>query len=52
MLLKTKETKECEMIRFFYYLDVFGVGGEVGGVPLQIKRLNNDAVCSSNISNS
>ena len=40
------------MIRFYYYLDVFGVGGEVGGVPLQIKRLNNDAVCSSSISNS
>ena len=41
------------MIRFHYYLDVFGVGGgEVGGVPLQIKRLNNDAVCSSSISNS
>ena len=39
------------MIRLYYYLDVFGVrgGGEVGGVPLQIKRLNNDAVCSSSI---
>ena len=54
MLLYTKETKECEMIRFFYYLDLFGVGGGgvVGGVLLQIKRLNNDAVCSSSISNS
>ena len=51
MLLKTKE---CEMIRFFYYLDLFGVGGGGGlvGVLLQIKRLNNDAVCSSIISNS
>ena len=36
------------MIRFYYYFDAFGVGGGGGwGVPLQIKRLNNDAVCSS-----
>ena len=40
------------MIRFFYYLDAFGVGGgEVRGVPLQIKKLNNDAVCLLSISN-
>ena len=43
------------MLRFYYYFDVFGVGGGggvVGDVPLQIKRLINDAVCSSSISNS
>ena len=39
------------MIIFFYYLDLFGVGGGLVFVLLQIKRLNNDAVCSSSIIN-